>query len=186
MRYLGYITIVFTCLLFSLVACQKWSDPPPKTDPRLTNHYCNDPAAVNYNWGFPGVPDSTICYYPANVYKGTYLFKDSIFLSNNIFTYAYNNADSFLYIYPLSKTKIGVLGFCANGDTLKFTVDRSLRAVLDSSALGAGQPFCSLTDTVTGTITLDITDSTNKTFLVDLTVASDTGINFHRGSAKKQ
>lgn len=187
MRYLRVITILFTTSLFCLVACQKWKDPEPKTDPRLSNYYCNDPEAVNYNWGFPGTPNDSVCYYPADKYKGIYFFKDSVYLSNNAFTYAPNYQDSFIYVYALSKTKIGVIGLCSGGDTIKFTVDRALRATVDSATgFKLGQPFCDVIDTVTGGISPDLTDSTNKRFIVNLTVASDTGINFHKGFAIKQ
>ncbi len=187
MKYLGFLFILFMALVLFFGACQKWTDPPPKTDPRLDSPYCNDPAAVNYNWGFPGRPDDSVCYYPADMYKGTYVFKDSIYLSNNVFSYTYNNADTFLYMYSLSKNKMGVVGFCPNGDTLYFTVDRGLHATVDTGLnLGIGQMFCSIADTASGTIALDITDSSNRRYIVNIIVASDTGTNFHRGFAIKQ
>jgi len=69
--------IIIACLS-SILGCTKWTDTQNASDPRLTQKYCNDPFAVNYNWGFPGIPDNSTCVFPSDVYVGTYVFHDSI------------------------------------------------------------------------------------------------------------
>lgn len=47
---------VFILLALSVsifFSCEKWKDPNPDVDPRITERkYCNDPEAINYNWDF--------------------------------------------------------------------------------------------------------------------------------------
>lgn len=181
-RFFPFLLFGFLGLTL-VVSCQKWKDSKPFTDPRINNPYCNDPNAVNYNWGFPGRPDDSVCFYPTDVYVGKYLFVDSVLHSDNSFFYA----DSLtLHFYALSQTKMAILGFCSAGDSLKLTVDRSMNAVIDSVIVGFGQSFCRTADTVSGTIEKVLTDTTNKTFTVNFTVVSDTGVNFHTGTIIKQ
>src|SRR5579872_3418748 len=80
MRNISFIVIFFLMLTEGVCSCSKYKDTKATADPRLTNPYCNDTNAVNYNWGFPGKPDSTVCFYPTDVFKGIYTFNDSIFL----------------------------------------------------------------------------------------------------------
>lgn len=183
MKRFSFFLILAFLALVAIVSCQKWKDSKPFTDPRLTNPYCNDPNAVNYNWGFPGRPDDSICFYPTDVYVGKYLFIDSVLHSDNSFFYS----DSImLNFYALSQTKMAILGFCSSGDSVKLTVDRSMNAVIDTTIAGFGQAFCGSIDTVSGTIQRVITDTTNKTFTLNFTVVSDTTVNFHTGTLRKQ
>jgi hypothetical protein len=185
------LLIVFLLPLLML-ACKKWSDPTAQTDPRITErHYCNDPGAVNYNWNFPGVPDNSTCFYPSEVFKGTYLYKDSVYSSTNVFDSAASLIIYTLQLIPLDHSRFIIKGFCLSNDSLKFTAERtSYRAnadttfkLNDTTSL-YGQPLCRIQDTLTGYLTKDRIDST-KLYL-ELTVQSDTGINFHRGTAIKQ
>jgi hypothetical protein len=184
MQKLRNITALVTCSLFILVACQKWKDPAAKTDPRLTNPYCNDPEAVNYNWGFPGKPDSTTCVYPADKYVGDYLYHDSVYLADNTLTYAKPTPDT-LHIYALSKTIIGVVGFCDDKSMLKFDVDRTLNTIMDTTGGAKGQMFCTPGDTATGGISPDATDTTHSRYFINLSVQIDTLVNIHKGIARK-
>ncbi len=178
--YLLFILAIGAC---TIGACKKWKDPAPTTDPRLTNPYCNDPNAVNYNWGFPGKPDNSICFYPTDLFKGYYKFIDSVHLtSSNIFI----RADSgYLNIAALSQYKIAVIGFCG-GDSLKLTAvgyTASIDSLLgDTTTTARGQRLCRLQDTASGTITDNRIDS-----LLHITfqVISDTGRTTHYATAKK-
>jgi hypothetical protein len=188
-------SVFFAITLFTIVifSCKKWKDEIATDDPRLHGRkYCNDPQAVNYNWGFPGVPDNTICIFPSDLYKGTYSFTDSIYdynevldsnLSKNIYT---------LQVFAISKKHLAVTGFC-NNDTLFFTAGRTTYSAsadsifkLNDTTKAFGQPFCRILDTLSGTITKDRFDTTNTKIKFNWKVVSDTGTYYHKGTAVKQ
>src|ERR1043165_5567011 len=83
MRYFSLIILSLALVMGFAFSCKKWQDPAPKEDPRLTRHYCNDPSAVNYNWDFPGKPDNSVCFYPADLFAGTYMFYDTVSASQS-------------------------------------------------------------------------------------------------------
>ena len=174
-------------LVFVFSSCQKWEDPPEIEDDRLTNPYCNDPEAVNYNWDFPGIPDSSTCFFPTEVFHGRFIFVDSIY------TTEYEYDTFFTYNIELerkSKTHFVLKGFCGAGGTdFEFTANRYYRASADSlmlpdSSLIKGQIACRPLDTLNGSIVKDPTD--NNRLLINFTVYSDTGTFLHVGSAIKQ
>ena len=182
--------LLFVALLSGVIySCKKYTDPKAVADPRLTNPYCNDPAAVNYNVGFPGKPDNTVCYYPSDLFKGVYFFHDSIYLTaTNIFLYV----DSFtLTIQEMpnsNRAKIKVTGMCQSGDFMTLTAGPTYVATLDTSirdtsVVNWGQTLCRSEDTVAGTFTRDRVDS--AVIHIYLRVASDTGVTTHIGDARK-
>lgn len=185
---------LFILFLPALVvySCDKWEDPKGTEDPRIDERtYCNDPLAVNYNWNFPGKPDSTTCFYPTDVFKGTYLFRDSIYRGDNTFDSAASQQIYTISLLAYDENKFALIGFCGVSDSLKFTAERSTyRANADSTILAAddqfnyGQFFCRMEDTLSGYLTKDRYDSSK--LYIQLTVVSDTGVNFHRGTAIKQ
>lgn len=172
----------FYCLLvlLSMAACKRYTDPDPFTDDRLTNPYCNDPSAVNYNWGFPGKPDNSVCIYPTQIFEGQYLVNDTVWSSTQV--------PLLISAFPLTITKLDTVhlqlkGFC---DTLIHTAraSRFLRFNLDT-VVGSGQLYCAGKDTlvVEGSKTY-IADSTG--FDITYTLFTDTGVVQHRGRATKQ
>jgi len=177
------------CLLIAL-SCNKynWHDPKPYSDPNLNGrYYCNDPDAVNYNWGFPGKPDNTLCVYPTDVFKGKYVFVDSVYSLAGLTSgdFVYQIIDT-LYFYPISHTKMFVTGFCGSMlDTIYLTA-LSFNATIDTLAGDTlttyqGQiPFCRIKDTVNGTIFYSRIDSLLH---FSLQVNSDTGLSSHTGKA---
>lgn len=168
------------CLLsVALMAgCKKYEDKPGDgSDPRLQNPYCNNPDAVNYNWGFPGKPDSSVCTYPTDYFGGQYLFVDSVFLPDGTSAFA----DSiYLSFIPLSREKLGVTGFCLPGDTLKLTVNRYLRATIDTTVV-AGQLLCQPGDTIAGYFWRSLEDSVKMH--LNYSIVRDTGVSTHAGTA---
>jgi hypothetical protein len=181
MYYRNLLYIAFFVLV-GLFSCKKYEDTKGVHDPRLdSTYYCNDPAAVNYNWGFPGIPKDSLCFYPTDVFSGTYLFKDSIYTPEGLAPVMILPLT--LNMYKLTKTNLRVTGFCPSGDSLRFTVDRYYKAYGDTTVV-SGQTFCNIVDTMSGTMTKY---NTNDTILyVDFTVVSDTGTTYHRGTAYKQ
>jgi len=178
------LILLLTCLSLS---CNKWVDPKPVTDPRLTNPYCNDPTAVNYNWGFPGKPDNTVCFYPTDMFAGRFLFIDSIYSESglNFGNFLYALTDT-LSVTTLSHTKMTIAGFCSTGSIMKLTaltftatVDTTVGDTLTTTQ---GQLLCRTKDTVYGTIFYSRTDSLLH---INFQVMSDTGLSSHVGKARK-
>jgi hypothetical protein len=191
MRHLFSATLLLTLATVIFFSCKKYKDPAPTTDPRLTNPYCNDPEAVNYNWGFPGKPDNSICFYPSDLFAGNYYCHDTVYVTSSGLLIS---TDSFyINISRLSATnhsKIGLKGFpCDPNMTLMLTAGYTYDAVTDtligdSTTLHRGQQFCSPHDTITGTITRDRVSDTvlHLSFQV---FGSDTSQYTHTGTAKK-
>ena len=173
-------------------SCEKWTDPDSKPVPGIEDRkYCNDPEAVNYNWGFPGTPDSSVCYYPVDVFAGTYSFRDSVYNDDNSLDSIKSLNTIQIQIVPLTKSRFALVGFCPN-DSLRFTALRNaLNASSDSTiresdtSFNYGQFLCRTEDTLVGTITRNQTDTTFSQIYINFTVDSDTAINFHRGTAYK-
>lgn len=176
-RHLFGCLILFALAIFS--ACEKWEDTPAK-DLGLTSRYCNVPAAVNYNHGFPGIEDNSICVYPSTPFLGQYGFRDSIYNNANelilgdTFNFSISAADTF---------RFNINNFCSNGNQLGFTANRYYRAESDSVIGNGLQLMCRSQDTLSGLLEYRITDSS---LYIDWTVVSDTGIYKHRGRAYKK
>ena len=186
MKYVISILTAIACTTLLFISCAKWKDPAPYTDPRLTNPYCNDPNAVNYNWGFPGKPDNTVCFYPTDLFVGTYIFTDSVYRTSDLSLFLSTVTET-LYVSRLSQTQIAVTGFCANGNSIHLTADKSYNATVDTTVgdtlTARGQTLCRIVDTVSGAISKDrIVDSLLH---ISFIVVSDTGSTTHIGSAKK-
>jgi hypothetical protein len=177
---------VILTLAVALYSCKKWKDEAPTPDDRLTRPYCNDPEAINYNWDFPGKPDNTTCFFPSDIFSGTFSFTDSVYngdLQYDTF-YTYN-----ITLTSVSKSKFTVGGFCQGGKALNFTADRFYKSSADSlmmpdSTFLKGQIGCRTTDTLSGTILAD--SKGDKTLRINFTILTDTGTAYHMGTAIKQ
>lgn len=185
--------ILYIVCVISFSACEKWKDPNPDPDPRVAERkYCNDPQAVNYNWDFPGLPDSTVCIYPADLFEGTYSFTDSVYNANNELDTAGSLKVYTIQLIPTSKNKLNLTGFCPS-NAIAFTAERTTyRAVADTTlklndtTFFYGQPLCRIEDTLTGSVTKQRYDSSGKTIYIEWMVVSDSGVNYHKGTAIKQ
>src|SRR5690606_18082647 len=174
--------VLLILIAISCAACEKWTDPEAVDDPRLHDRfYCNDPEAVNYNWNFPGVADSSVCIYPADLFAGTYSFTDSIYDGQEFFDSAHSQTTYTLQFIPIDKSRLRTVGFCGISDSLKFTAERSTyRASADTTIFMNdtvkvfGQFFCRTLDTLSGYLTKNRNDST--LINIQLRVVSDTGV----------
>ena len=173
------IKLLFIVTFFAL-SCKKYKDPDPFTDPRINNKFCNIPSAVNYNWNFPGVEDNTTCIFPAQIYNGTYFYHDSTLNSTGLVI----NEDSFyLHFLQIDSTKLKIIGFCAN-DTIEATATRFYKFTIDS-VVKNGQVLCGSSDTIAGKGSkFDLSDTT--TIRLQYTIATDSGVITHAGTAIKQ
>lgn len=181
-NYFAYITL----LLIILISCKKYETAKDGTGDLFDRPYCNNPEAVNYNDGFPGTADSTVCFFPKDVFVGTYLWKDTIFNAefelDTVMEYT-------ISVYANNNTELRLLGFCPSGDSLHFVADRFYKAQADSLILPdstqlPGILSCGTKDTLTGTIINTREDTVKLKF--NWTISSDTGINYHIGTAVKQ
>lgn len=171
-------------LLFSILAyvgCKPCKDPAPFSDSRISNHYCNVPSAINYNWNFPGIEDNTTCVYPAQIYKGNYFYRDSIFNAEGHMV----GTDSFMLSFTqIDSTHLTITGFCG---TTVFTAkaNRFYKFTLDSLQ-GNGQYLCSTADTIAGSGSkTGLDDSTTMKLNYQVSKAIG-GVFTHYGIATKQ
>lgn len=182
-----YIKACTTIALLALFyACAKKEPFDTATAEQFADKYCNDPIAINYNHGFPGTADNSICVYPTDVFQGSFTLKDSIYDADfNLDTIL----DYTVTFKTISLTKTRLSGFCINGDTVRLTADRYYRAAVDStmlpdSSMVEGHVFCRGVDTIRGNITKYEGDTAK--IRINFIIASDTGINYHIGTGIKK
>jgi hypothetical protein len=171
--------LLLVLLPFFTQNCAKYKDPSFIKIDTFSNHYCNNNKAVNYNWGFPGVADNSICIFPADVFKGNYIFYDSLQDANGIFLPTTNFN---LNITKESDSTIFIEGLCASALILKAHATKNLRFTLDSTQSN-GQIFCATVDTVNGFAILRNYGDSN--FIFSYNVVTPTGIQVHKGTVVK-
>lgn len=176
---------IYILLTLTFVACKKSNDNASLDEELFDRPYCNDPDAVNYNRNFPGVPDSTTCYYPIDVFVGSYAMKDSIFNAefelDTVLEYT-------ISLQSTSKKNLRLTGYCGNGIPLLFTADKYNKAISDSTMLAdstkiPGQLTCGKQDTLTGIMLRNLPDT--NLIRIDWQILSDTGLNYHIGTGTK-
>lgn len=185
-KRLATIITVLSLTGFIWAACKKYKDPPATNgDDRLTNKYCNDPRATNYNWGFPGIDDSATCIFPVDKYTGLWNFIDTIYLPDSSIAEIVTRQLNFISTEDTLLTHMQVSGFCDNGNTIKITADRFHTAITDTliQYSNGAQPFCGNTDTIMGIF--NHYDSLPK-ISINLTEMNATGMRYHTGTAIKQ
>jgi hypothetical protein len=172
-------------VLCGLAACQSKEEDYPATDPRLgTRVYCNIPGAVNYNWGFPGKPDNSVCFYGPDLFRGSFSYRDTILKPDGTIDSPRSGQAYTLNIYGLDTSRAILLGLCPGGDTLYLHAPRTgFRASLDSSTV-KGQRLCRTQDTVSGLLLRELSDTSRLS--LSFTVYSDTAVNLHRGTAYRR
>jgi len=182
-----YLILIF--VVFFAVACKKYEDKSAE-DLDLQNTYCNDPLAVNYNWGFPGSPDNSTCIYPRDLFEGTYILEDSVYYKDFTLEKVVTRMMQ-VDAVALNKLNVTLDSLCPNEKKtmLPVTADRFFKASIDSaraydSTLFPGYPICG-TDTINGFMRKgNVGDNHIR---IQFTVYSDTGkISYHIGTAIKQ
>lgn len=183
-KYFKFSLVFIIGALFWGVACKKEDPKPTDGDGRLTNPYCNDPNAVNYNWGFPGTPDSTTCIYSVDTFLGTWQFQDSIFAEDSAFIDFQSKMLVFSSSEDSTRIHLAIQGWC-NSETLYAVANKFGYAMVDTLVEGfKGQIMCNQQDSISGTF------STNTykmdSMRIELSVRNSTGIQNHKGWAIKQ
>lgn len=188
------LQIILLCLSgiagLCFMACKKYTDPT-KPDITLTNHYCNDPLAANYNHGFPGIPDNSVCVYANELFTGNWQFVDSIFRPDASFYRTQTlslNFSPFPQSVDTLRVRLNVSGLCPGGSTiLQLTANRFGLALTDTILpnVPGGQLFCSTSDTVSGYFRRT-SDTLRTTMSIYLTEQNGVDTFYHRGLATKQ
>jgi hypothetical protein len=169
-------------IVLFFVACKRYKDPSPFTDSRINTPYCNIPSAINYNWNFPGVEDNSTCIYPAQIFGGTYFYRDTIIDSAG----AVLNIDSFpITLQALDSSHLNIIGFCGT-EIHKANANRYYTFTLDS-LVGFGQSKCiGSADTISGKGYKPAGLGDTASFLLNYIIQTPTGTTIHKGVATKQ
>jgi hypothetical protein len=155
--------------------CKKYTDPSPNPINNFTSHYCNNPKAVNYNWGFPGIEDNSICIFPADLFAGNYTYYDSILDVVNQIYIPYDTMD--ITINKLTDSTMTIVGQCA-ATQLTARATKNYRFSLDSTS-DKGQTYCTINDTISGA---GIKQQFNDTiFKYNYTISNNDIIQEHKG-----
>lgn len=183
-----FLLIAALAGITGFIACEKYKDPAPP-DLGLTRKYCNDPIAANYNDSFPGIPDNSVCIYPTELFEGTWLFRDSVYLPDMTFVRAQNYTLTFTAQNQATDTfrnKLTLNGFCS-GNTLKLTANRFGLAMTDTliQYTEGGQLFCNPTDTISGMYRV-IFEETGNRIHIQMNENVPDGSYLHAGYATKQ
>ena len=184
MTRLTFYTLGVWIFLFGIFAssCKPADYSATAPDTLGTRFYCNVPEAVNYNWGFPGRPDNSLCFYPSDLFAGRYKYTDSIYIEGSLDSAASLSTYT-LTARALNRQQFSLAGFCAGGDSLRLTATRFFRATIDTTTIN-GQTFCRPQDSVLGLFMRTLEDTAR--LRIELRVVSDTGITVHRGTAYRQ
>lgn len=176
-------SIALLCMLVGVTACEKYTDPKgPDLSEELTNPYCNDPRAVNYNHGFPGKPDSSVCIYPVDSFVGNWLWDDSVFTTDLTFVRTEQHQINITATEDTLLSHLKLSGWCNRSFYL--TADKYRRALTDTLIEGSiGQLGCLDTDTLSGF--LNKNTGAAETLLFQLAVTDATGTLLHYGTATK-
>jgi hypothetical protein len=145
-----HLPVISLCSLITILSvlfwgCKKYQDPPPQ-NLGLTNPYCNNPKAVNYNWGFPGVPVDSVCIFPVDELKGIFTYYDSILDASGVYL-PFDTTN--IIINKITDSTINIDGLCSTSQPLSAKVTRNLRFYTDSTN-SLGTIFCNPTDTING------------------------------------
>jgi hypothetical protein len=182
----GILLLILPALIF--YACKKYKEPPTAVlDPRLTNHYCNDPRAVNYNWNFPGIADSTTCIYAVDSFVGSWTFYDTLFLPSGDTAGINIKHLTFISTEDTTRTRLAVTGWCNGNAPFYVTANNYGRIDVDTFPGGPfGQFLCDQTDTLNGYMLKNSDSTTNNRMQINFTINNAGGTVYHRGTAIKQ
>src|SRR5690606_23799436 len=119
-------------------------------------------------------------------------FTDSVYNMGEELDTAASQKVYTLQLIPGSKVKLQLAGFCPSNVLLSTAERTTYRAVADTTlkyddtTFFYGPPLNHIEDTLTGSITKQRYDSTGKTIYIEWMVVSDSGVNYHKGTAIKQ
>lgn len=172
-------------LALLMTGCSKTADTKPDISDQLSGKYCNIPAAVNYNWGFPGIEDNTTCIFATSYYEGNWAFVDTVALPDETVV----RIDTLLLNFSkiasdTTQRLMHMAGWCGS-ENLIMDVDRYYMATTDSFDNNLGwQKICSNQDSLHVSIRKDLYD-TSKLYIT-ITQYNDLGNFTHKGNGTRQ
>jgi|SRR5690554_613977 len=177
------ILAIFAFILTGIISCKKEGDPDPiDLEDQLTNPFCNDPRAINYNWGFPGKADSTVCQFPVDSFLGNWIFTDSVFYEDETFSEVVIRNLQFFSTEDTLLQHMEVHGWCMNNNIIYLTADRFNNALLDDLIENhGGQLGCSSEDTLSGHFNKNFIG--NDSMRITVSEKGAEGTKNHRGLA---
>jgi len=180
--------ILFIGLFISVlsVSCNKSGDKKGQDiSDQLNSRYCNIPTAVNYNWGFPGIADNSICVFGTDFFVGNWMFVDTVRTSDSMSLVI----DTLYWQFSVvsndsTNSLLDVKGWCNNNETFRIITDKYYSAITDTAFNSLGyQILCNANDTLFGTVKKDVFDTTK--LIINLTNYSANGVSYHKGLASK-
>src|SRR5690554_1322158 len=147
------LSALFLAIAFFFASCEKYEDKANK-DWDGDEFYCNDPEAVNYNWGFPGEINDSLCIYPTELFVGDWIMIDTVFndtlaiidIQQRAVSFVNKSDDSLNHLIELE-------GYCEDHSTIIFQANRfMLASVLDILVDDLGQLNCDGESIITGFI----------------------------------
>jgi hypothetical protein len=176
---------IFAVPLLTWYACKKYKDPE-MPDISLDGKYCNNPLAFNFNWGFPGTPDSTVCLFPTDKFTGIWQLEDSIYAPDETLLEVVSRTITFTATEDTLKQHMRISGWCTPSSIAvranKFGL--ALTDTLIEFSAGA-QIVCN--DTLSGSFyAYPDTVLMPEVMKVNLTRNTSEGMRIHRGTAIKQ
>lgn len=148
--------------MLGFISCDRYEDKTLQDwDDQDNSYYCNQADAINYNWGFPGLINDSICIFPNEVFEGTWYLTDTIFndtlgieqIQERWVTIDWVADDTISY-------KLKMMGFCEEDQPLYFDANRFMLAnIVDDLEDTNGQLYCDLTSSISGNIRKDNIDS---------------------------
>lgn len=180
----GLLLLLLMGTAATFYACSKYKDPPPgvPNDELKNRRYCNDPRAINYNWGFPGTPDSTLCFFPIDSFQGAWKLYDTTLLPDGSISNTQVKNLVFTKSEDTLRTHLAVTGWCTGGMPFYITADKYNKAFVDTMLSGSpGQYICNNTDTLSGELRQG-----KDTLNIDFMITGATGTTYHKGTAVRQ
>lgn len=150
-RLFSFLLILPAFLLLN--ACEKYEDLP-KGDYDADGYYCNDARAINYNVGFPGIANDSICVFPVEPFEGNWTMIDTLLDDEMEIISTHQGQVSLVPIENDSIDNLFIMeGYCDNNFAITFQANRYLLGmVFDNIEDEIGHFDCDGTSILTGFI----------------------------------
>jgi hypothetical protein len=182
-KFFREITCVVVVLL-GIWSCNKDDGDVPDVSDKLTNRYCNIPQAVNYNHGFPGIEDNSLCIFGTDYYRGNWIVVDTIKLGDSTLI----DIDTLFFNISLmpndtSYSKMYLRGWCGN-ENIIMNIDKYYFGRSDTFANQDGwQRICN-SDSILISVSKNIMDTSSVIFRISESVNNE--LRYHIGKGVKQ
>lgn len=152
--------IALCIFILNFISCEKYEDKAKKDiDDTLTNQYCNITDAINYNWGFPGEPNDSLCIFPVEPFIAySWTLIDTVLNEDMDILETRNRTIYFEEYTAIDTMKHMILmkDYCSENSSILLEANRHLLAsVFDNMENDIGQLDCDGSSVLNGFISLD-------------------------------